>query len=100
MGSNVPQARELLKEALDYDMSEEAREIVSEALGMMTRTYTKTKARVESRKVTRQMAEKVLRYYSKHPDQSCRAIGEMFTINGGRVSEIIAGGYEGLRDYP
>jgi hypothetical protein len=100
MGSNVPQARELLKEALGCDMSEEAREIVSEALGMMTRTYIKPKTRVESRKVTRQMAEQVLRYYNNHPDQSCRAIGEVFTINQGRVSEIIAGGYEGLRDYP
>jgi hypothetical protein len=46
------------------------------------------------------MAEQVLRYYNNHPDQSCRAIGEVFTINQGRVSEIIAGGYQGLRDYP
>jgi hypothetical protein len=100
MGSNVPQARELLKEALDCDMSEEAREIVSEALGMMTRVHTKPRAQLESNKITREMASNVLNYYSKHPDRSCRAIGEMFNINSGRVSEIIAKGNYGLKDYP
>jgi len=100
MGSNVPMARDVLKQALTFDMSEDARALVEEALSMMTRVYIKPKTPVESLKVTRAMAQQVLRYYENHPDQSCRAIGEVFTINQGRVSEIIAGGYQGLRNYP
>jgi hypothetical protein len=100
MTSNVPKARELLQNALTYDMPDDVRAIVNEALGMMKRTYSKPKTRTESRRVTRAMAENVLRYYRNNPDQSCRAIGQVFRINQGRVSEIIARGHEGLRHYP
>ena len=99
MSSNIPMARELLKEALTYEMPIEAERSVRHALGMMTRVHTKPKTPSESRKVTRAMAEQVLRYYNNHPNQSCRAIGEVFTINQGRVSEIIAGGTAGLENY-
>ena len=99
MSSNIPMAREILKDALRENMSDEARDLVQQALDMMTRVYTKPKTPSESLKVTRQMAVEVLRYYNRHPDQSCRAIGEVFTINQGRVSEIIAGGYTGLDKY-
>ena len=100
MGSNVPHARELLKEALDCDMSDEAHALVSEALGMMTRVHHKQRAQTESNKITRQTAFQVLSYYNSHPEASCRFIGEMFNVNSGRVSEIIAGGQAGLEDYP
>ena len=99
MSSNIPLARELLKEALTHEMSPEAASAVRHALGMMTRVQTKPRTRLESNKVTREMARNVLEEYSKHPEKSCRAIGEMFNINSGRVSEIIAGGAKGLKDY-
>jgi hypothetical protein len=35
MTSNVPKARELLQNALTYDMPDDVRAIVNEALGMM-----------------------------------------------------------------
>ena len=99
MSSNIPLARELLKKALTHEMPSEAERAVRHALSMMTRVHTKPKTPSESRKVTRSMAEQVLRYYNNHTDQSCRAIGEVFTINQGRVSEIIAGGTAGLENY-
>ena len=99
MGSNIPHARELLKSALSMEMSREARSIVSEALQHMTRHRIKITARNEANTVTRQIAEDVLRYYHRNPEMSCRAIGEMFNINGGRVSEIITRGAVGLEEY-
>jgi hypothetical protein len=92
-------ARKLLTEALTHEMSENAKKSVLHALSMMTRVHTKPKTASESHRVTREMAAKVLQHYKNHPDQSCRAIGEIFTINQGRVSEIIAGGLMGLKNY-
>ena len=99
MSSNIPLARQLLEQAMTCEMSDDAKQLVREALSMMTRLQTKPKTPSESRKVTREMASKVLEYYSRHPQKSCRAIGEVFKINQGRVSEIIAGGSDGLMDY-
>lgn len=99
MSSNIPHARQLLHTALTLDMSEEARALVYEALSYMTRTSTKTRAPVEARKVTRLMAIHILKMHERQPYLSCRAIGEIFNINGGRVSEIIAAGYAGVEAY-
>ena len=100
MSSNIPHARQLLKTALAYEMSEEARLLVQEALGHMTRHFVKIKAPVEARKVTRGLAASILRYYQRNPEMSCRLIGEHFGVNGGRVSEIISAGHDGLEGYP
>ena len=99
MSSNIPHARQLLHSAMALDMSDEARALVYEALGFMTRTFTKTRAPVEARKVTKLTAINILKMHSQDPHLSCRAIGEIFGVNQGRVSEIIAAGYDGVEAY-
>lgn len=91
--TDIPQAREILEEVLTLDLSDEAKDGIREALSLMTRTYTKERSRREAVEITPQLANDILAYYRQYPEASCKQIGNIFMVNGGRVSEIIAGKY-------
>jgi hypothetical protein len=89
--SNIPYAREVLKSALAMDDARDVRAAIELALGYMTRqTYTR-KADVTSGRVTPEVKSMVHDYAAENPDASMQSIGNMFNINIGRVSEILAG---------
>jgi len=91
--TDIPRARSILEEVLKLELDDHARDKVEEALSLMTRSYVKQRSRSEARPVTKQIAEDVLAYYKYNPEASCKQIGNIFRINQGRVSEIIAGKY-------
>jgi hypothetical protein len=49
------------------------------------------KARAKARKLTRGVRLEIMRVYIAHPDWSNRRIGAKVGVDGGRVSETLAG---------
>lgn len=92
--TDIPKARDILKAVLELDLSDEARDGVKKALSLMTRSYIKPRSRLEAQPITQKVVSDVLAYYRRNPKASCKQIGNIFDINGGRVSEIIAGKYK------
>jgi hypothetical protein len=89
--SNIPFAREILKSALEVDDISDVRAYISSALKYMTReTYTR-KADPTSNRVTPKVKFMVRKYARENPDASMQSIANMFNVNPGRVSEILAG---------
>ena len=88
--ADVPQARELLMQAQEYEMQDEARTLINEALELMFRDYSLgRKAPAKSRKITQGLRQSVKQYASTHPTLSYHEIATAFNINIGRVSEIL-----------
>ena len=93
MASDIPRARQLLRTALALRPDHDVAEYIKSALNCMTREYNKPRAEIEAKSITKEIADDVLHYYHQNPTTSCKKIGEIFDINQGRVSEIIAGKY-------
>jgi len=97
MPTDIPKARELLEEVvkrLDGSENETDQFVldkIESALGLMTRTVTKTPARTTARKITRDVVMETLGMLRQYPDKSNRWIGRQLGIDGGRVSEIRRG---------
>jgi glycine cleavage system pyridoxal-binding protein P len=89
--SNIPFAREILKSALEVDDISDVRAYISSALKYMTREKYTRKAASTSNIVTQEVKTMVRYYAMENPDASMQSIGNMFRVNPGRVSEILAG---------
>jgi hypothetical protein len=97
--SKVPHARHLVEQAITHiELGNKltAKKFLAEALPLMTRTYTKRRAAIESTCITPKIADEVKARYRKEPWLSCKKLAEIFDINAGRVSEILAGKYDTL----
>lgn len=82
--------REIVEE-LQADYPDEDR--LGEIIELTRRRRLKQRAPIENRKVTPEVIAEVLDMYSRDPSLSCATIGRALRVNGGRVSEIIAGMY-------
>lgn len=90
--SDIPKAREILQTALALHLGDaDLRAAVCEALQYMTRTYTKPKAKTESRKMTVAIAAQIRAYYAANPTMSVLDLSRVFGVGVGRVSEALAG---------
>ena len=88
--ADVPQARELLKQAQKYEMQDEARTLINEALGLMYRDYSLgRKAPTQSAPVTDYVRSLVKIMAKTYPDMTQQQIAAEFNLNIGRVSEIL-----------
>ena len=89
--SNIPFAREILKSALAMDDPQDVRVSIETALKYMTREKYTRKAASTSNIVTEEVKTMVRYYAMENPDASMQSIANMFNVNPGRVSEILAG---------
>ena len=89
--SNIPFAREILKSALAMDDIGDVRVSIDAALKYMAREKYTRKAASTSNIVTEEVKTMVRCYAMENPDASMQSIGNMFSVNPGRVSEILAG---------
>jgi hypothetical protein len=90
--ADVPRAREILKEALEFEMQDEARTLINEALELMYRDYSLgRKAPTQSAPVTSEIRSLVRVYARTYPDMTQQQIATEFNLNAGRVSEILTG---------
>ena len=89
--SNIPFAREILKSALTMDDVQDLRVSIETALKYMTREKYTRKAAPASEFVTEEKRVMVWYYAKENPDASMQSIANMFNVNIGRVSEILAG---------
>ena len=94
MASNIPEARRILEDLLEK--SYEENEAVRAALRLMTRVQTKPRARTYRNPVTAEVCADVIETVRMYPHWSCDKIGQGYGLDGGRVSEIIAGKYDHL----
>lgn len=90
--ADVPRAREILTEALEFEMQDEARTLINEALELMYRDYSLgRKAPHQSAPVTDEVRSLVRVFARTYPDMTQQQIAAEFNINMGRVSEILTG---------
>lgn len=90
MTTNIPMARELLKQAAKNTTDKATKAIIDIALSMMTRERKKRiVAQVKSRRMTPDLKAEIAAYYIQHPEKSTKEIGNTFNVNQGRVSEVI-----------
>lgn len=107
--SNIPVAREKLElvakilysHAIDNLQNSEAtmlaRAYVLDALDLMHRKQHKEKrASRKSRRITAEVREAIKSYHEMVPDESTSKIAQVFEVNQGRVSEVLAGKYDKL----
>ena len=92
--ANIPRAREILTEALEYNMDDEVRQRIEEAMQEMYRDFIGRKARPTSRKMTEQLVQQIKSYAKRHPKVGYKEIANAFSVNQGRVSEVLAGKYD------
>lgn len=90
--ADVPAARELLQQALEFEMQDEARTLITDALDLMYRDYSLgRKAPKQSAPITEGVRRSIQIYAQTHPKMSQQDIATMFNVNAGRVSEILTG---------
>ena len=95
--NKIPTARQILKNALEYDMPSEVRIAIQQAIQLMYREkYKPIKARATSKRMTAHLRDTIKIYYSQNPSLSTQHIADHFGVNQGRVSEILAGDYDKL----
>lgn len=91
--ADIPKAREILFEALEYKMDSEARTRINFALEHMYRVYENGKAPTKSRKMTKELATKAIELRDEFPHMSQQEIANALRLNIGRVSEALSGKY-------
>ena len=90
--ADVPAARELLQQALEFEMQDEARSLITDALDLMYRDYSLgRKAPKQSAPITEGVRRSIQIYANTHPQMTQQDIATMFNVNAGRVSEILTG---------
>ena len=92
--ANIPRAREILTEALEYKMDSEVRTRIEAAMQEMYRVYENGKAPHQSRKMTPSLAKQVIALRNANPQMTQQDIAVYFKINAGRVSEALSGKYK------
>ena len=65
--ANIPRAREILKEALEFSMDDEVRQRIEEAMQEMYRDFIGRKASSTSRKMTAELAGQIKTYAARNP---------------------------------
>lgn len=88
-GSNIPLARDLLKEIAHVAPLGIARRMLNDVLPLMTRSKAIKSAPCRAKGVNYELARAVKRYADLHCKTPNRDIGRKFGIDGGRVSEIM-----------
>ena len=91
--ANIPKAREILTEALEFNMDDRVRQRIEAAMQEMYREFT-GRTSVKSVPMTPEMARLIKRYATRYPDDSHQQIATVFNVNPGRVSEALAGKYD------
>jgi len=81
--ADIPKAREILNDTLQFNMSDEVRAGINEALQHMYRVFENGKAPNKSRKMTKELAA----------NMSQQEIANALRVNAGRVSEALSGKY-------
>lgn len=109
--SNIPVAREKLenveKELLNLahrfiayketDTLMLARAHVLDALDLMHRVQHKNeKAPRQSRPMSKEVRDAIKAYHDMKPEESTSKIAQVFNVNQGRISEVLAGKYDQL----
>ena len=90
MSTNIPMARLLLQAALQHNVTgPQMRQLIHQALSMMTRQPVKQKARKEGRTVTPELEDAIWATYVAQPSLSVMSIALTHDVNPGRVSEVI-----------
>ena len=92
--ANIPRAREILTEALEYNMDSEVRTRIEAAMQEMYRDFIGRKAPTSSTKVTPYLVRRIKAYAAENPSASYKHIANHFNVNQGRVSEALAGKYD------
>ena len=92
--ANIPKAREILNDTLQFNMSLEVRAGINEALSHMVRVFENGKAPNKSRQMTKQLAEKAKELHSMFPKMTQQEIANALNVNAGRVSEALSGKYD------
>lgn len=95
--SNIPKAREILKDTLEKNIDHEARVAIEAALQLLYRDKHKDeKAPRKSRPVNKEVRDAIKAYHDMKPAESASKIAQVFNVNQGRVSEVLAGKYDQL----
>ena len=95
--NKIPTARELLKNALELNMPSEVRVAIEQALNLMYReSYKSLRAKPTSRTMTAKLRDEITTYYWNNPDTSTQQIADYFSVNQGRISEVLGGHYDHL----
>jgi hypothetical protein len=92
--ADIPKAREILTEALEYSMDDEVRQRIEAAMQEMYRDFIGRKAKPTSRKMTVELAGQIKSYAARNPKAGYKEIANAFSVNQGRVSEALAGKYD------
>ena len=91
--ADIPKAREILTDTLQFNMSDEVRAGINEALQHMYRVFENGKAPVKSRKMTKELAAKAIELHEMFPHMSQQEIANALRVNAGRISEALSGKY-------
>lgn len=91
--ANIPRAREILAEALEYNMDSQVRTRIEAAMQEMYRVYENGRSPEKSRKMTRQVADEIIAMRDANPSLSQQEIATKLNVNSGRVSEALSGKY-------
>ena len=91
--ADIPKAREILNDTLQFNMSDEVRAGINVALAHMYRVFENGKAPVKSRKMTKELAAKAIELHEMFPHMSQQEIANALRVNAGRVSEALSGKY-------
>ena len=79
--ADVPAARELLQQALEFEMQDEARTLITEALELMYRDYSLgRKAPKQSAPVTEGVKRSIKMYASSHPQMTQQTLQRSLTL--------------------
>jgi hypothetical protein len=97
--SNLPRARERLQ-ALVLQLEAEQITLagVAEQISLIIREDLMQRtpmshAAPRRRTMTKRLAHEILDYKRRHPDMANGEVGDLFNVDGGRVSEILGGRY-------
>jgi len=91
--ADIPKAREILNDTLQFNMSDEVRAGINETLQHMYRVFENGKAPNKSRKMTKELAAKAIELHDMFPHMSQQEIANALRVNAGRVSEALSGKY-------
>ena len=90
--ADIPKARDILLQALEYNMDSQVRTRIETALQHMYRDYSLgRKAPIQSKPVTEETKRLIKIYAKTYPDATQQQIAEYFSVNSGRVSEVLRG---------
>ena len=102
MGRPIPDIRERMQQIADELVMpllfpRQLPEIAAELRGLAIATWrepAKTNAPVQSRPMTRELAQRIKAFQAENPNMTQEQIGARFGVAGGRVSEALNGKWD------